>query len=115
MRDYSAVTGACLAIQRSKYNEIGGLDQKNLKVAFNDVDFCLRLIEAGYRNLYTPYAKLVHHESISRGRDDTPSKKSRFVSEANYMKDRWKEVISKDPAYNKNLSLRQHEQFKMAL
>ena len=115
VQNVSAVTGACLAIQRSKYNEIGGLDQKNLKVAFNDVDFCLRLIEAGYRNLYTPYAKLVHHESISRGRDDTPSKKSRFVSEANYMKDRWKEIISNDPAYNKNLSLRQHEQFKMAL
>lgn len=113
VQNVSAVTGACLAIQRKKYNEIGGLDQKNLKVAFNDVDFCLRLMEAGYRNLYTPFAKLVHHESISRGRDDTPSKKSRFVGEANYMKNKWKKIIAKDPSYNTNLSLKQHEQFNL--
>ena len=114
IQNVSAVTGACLAIEKTKYLKVGGLDEKNLKVAFNDVDFCLRLIESGFRNLYTPFAKMIHHESISRGRDDTPSKKARFVSEANYMKHRWKDFINNDPMYNQNLSLGQHRQFEMA-
>ena len=114
MQNVSAVTGACLAIAKSKYQEVGGLDAKNLKVAFNDVDFCLRLLEAGYRNLYTPFATLIHHESLSRGRDDTPAKKARFVSEADYMKETWRKYIRHDPAYNPNLSLKKHEQFEAA-
>tara|TARA_B100001057_G_scaffold500273_1_gene614446 strand:+ start:3457 stop:6180 length:2724 start_codon:yes stop_codon:yes gene_type:complete len=114
VQNVSAVTGACLAIAKSKYHEVGGLDEKNLKVAFNDVDFCLRLLEAGYRNLYTPFATLIHHESLTRGRDDTPAKKARFVSEADYMKEKWRNYIRHDPAYNPNLSLKHHQQFEAA-
>lgn len=73
-QSFSAVTAACLVVEKSKYNEVGGLDAENLTVAFNDVDFCLKLDKAGYRNLYTPYASLVHLESVTRGLDTSPEK-----------------------------------------
>ena len=76
-----------------------------MAVAFNDVDFCLRIREAGYRNLYTPFAELYHHESVSRGLDTDPVKAKRFEGEAVYMKDKWKLFIKDDPSYNPNLSL----------
>ena len=103
----SAVTAAALAIRKSVYLKIGGLDEKNLAVAFNDVDFCLRVMEAGYRNVYTPFAELYHHESVSRGPDTDPRKARRFEREALYMKDRWGAAIDDDVCYNPNLSLRQ--------
>ena len=68
----SVVTGACMVINKSIYKKVGGLDESNLKVAFNDIDFCLRLREAGFRNIWTPYAELYHHESATRGLEDTP-------------------------------------------
>lgn len=102
-QNYSAVTAACLAVRKTVYEEVGGLDAINLKVAFNDVDFCLKLLKAGYRNIFTPYALLYHHESLSRGHDDTPEKKAIFEHEFRYMKKFWG-MIS-DPAYNPNLSL----------
>jgi O-antigen biosynthesis protein len=105
IQNYSAVTAAVLAIRKSTYMEIGGLDEKNLAVAFNDVDFCLRIKEAGYRNLYTPFAELYHHESVSRGPDTDPKKAERFEKEALYMKNNWSEMISRDPFYSPNLSL----------
>jgi glycosyltransferase involved in cell wall biosynthesis len=101
----TVVTAACLLVRRSIYEEVGGLDAENLKVAFNDVDFCMRIAEAGYRNLYTPFAELHHHESYSRGNDDTPAKKARFDSEVRYMLERWGDELNQDPAYNPNLSL----------
>jgi GT2 family glycosyltransferase len=104
-QNLSAVTGACLSIRREVYLQIGGLDEENLRVAFNDVDFCLRLEEAGYRNVWTPYAELFHHESKSRGIEDTPEKQARFKSEIDYMKARWGSRLLEDPHYSPNLTL----------
>lgn len=109
----SAVTAACLIVRRSIYEEVGGLDEENLKIAFNDVDFCLKVREAGYRNIWTPYAELYHHESATRGVEDTPEKKRRFRSEILYMKRRWRQLLSNDPAYNPNLTL-DYEDFSLA-
>ncbi|MFL6586022.1 MAG: glycosyltransferase [Luteimonas sp.] len=100
----SAVTAACLAIQRSVFEEVGGLDTE-LAVAFNDVDFCLRVGEAGYRNLWLPWVWMYHHESASRGQEDNPEKIARFATEVGAMKARWANVLVSDPAYNPNLSL----------
>ena len=69
------------------------------------VDFCWRIMQAGYRNLWTPYAQLVHHESATRGKDLAPEKAQRFESEVRYMQDKWGPLIDRDPAYNVNLSL----------
>jgi len=100
----SAVTAACLLVRREAYESVGGLDER-LQVAFNDVDFCLRLREAGYRNIWTPFAELYHHESASRGREDTEEKKRRFAGEVEFMQRRWGKALLADPAYNANLSL----------
>jgi len=101
----SAVTAACLVIRKSTFLEVGGLDEENLKIAFNDVDFCLRVLKAGYRNVWTPFAELYHHESASRGYEDTPDKKERFAREVLTMQRRWNDILSNDPAYSPNLSL----------
>lgn len=103
-QNLSAVTGACLVVRKICYQQVGGLDENNLMVAFNDIDFCLKLVTAGYRNVYTPYAQLYHHESISRGHDDTPEKQAVFVQEFEYMKNKWNEMLKTDPAYNPNLT-----------
>ncbi len=102
----SAVTGACLAIRKGIFEEVGGLDEKNLPVAYNDIDFCLRVAEKGYRNIYTPYALLYHHESKTRGLDITPEKRRRFEGECAYMLKRHAAAIVNDPLYNPNLTLR---------
>jgi GT2 family glycosyltransferase len=75
-----------------------------LSVAFNDVDFCLKLREAGYRNVWTPFAELYHHESATRGIEDTSKKKARFSSEVIYMRKRWGALLDEDPFYNPNLT-----------
>lgn len=111
--EFSAVTAACLVVRKSLYTQVGGLDEENLKVAFNDVDFCLRLREIGCRNVLTPYARFYHHESASRGYEDTPEKVRRFEEEEQYMKDRWRNLLLLDPAYNPNLTL-QTEDFAFA-
>ncbi len=104
IQDISAVTAACLLVRRDVYDAVGGLDELNLTVAFNDVDFCLNVRELGYRNLWTPFSELYHHESISRGHEDTPEKKERFQREVEYMKNRWGEILKNDPYYNPNLT-----------
>ena len=109
----SAVTAACLVIRKEIFQAVGGLDPENLKVAFNDVDFCLRVREAGYRNVWTPYAELFHHESATRGTDVAPEKKARFDAEVKYMLQRWGNAVEEDPAYNPNLTL-QFEDFSYA-
>jgi len=109
----SAVTGACLMVRREAFQAVGGLDERNLAVAFNDVDFCLRLSERGWRCVWTPYASLLHYESLSRGYEDTPEKKARFAREAGYMLERWAGVLERDPHYNPNLTLR-HEDFSLS-
>jgi GT2 family glycosyltransferase/SAM-dependent methyltransferase len=101
---FSAVTGACLIVRKELYEKLGGLNEDKLAIACNDVDFCLRLRELGLANVWTPYAELYHHESASRGYEDTPSKKARFKEELAYMKQRWGIHLRKDPAYNPNLT-----------
>lgn len=105
-RVISAVTAACLMVKKSIYEELGGLNETDLKVAFNDVDFCLRVMQAGYRNVWSPYALLFHHESVSRGRDDSGSQKERFAREVQYMAEHWGPLLENDPYYNPHLSLK---------
>ena len=102
--EVTAVTGACLAIESSTWNQLGGLDEQNLPVAYNDVDLCMRSREAGLRVIFTPHSKVVHHESVSRGFDDNPKKKKRLMKEATVIYERWGELLYYDPAYSPNLS-----------
>jgi len=104
-QNLSAVTAACLVIRRETFLHVGGLNADQLKVAFNDVDFCLKVRAAGFRNLWTPYAELYHHESASRGKEDTLEKRDRFRSEVEYMRATWGDLLDNDPAYNPNLTL----------
>ncbi|WP_227718284.1 glycosyltransferase family 2 protein [Microbulbifer sp. Q7] len=112
-QNLSAVTGACLVLRKSVFEQVGGLNEADLAIAYNDVDLCLKVREAGYRNLWTPYAELYHHESVSRGADDTIAKRRRAQREADYMRKRWGDQLDTDPAYNPNLTLI-HEDFSLA-
>lgn len=114
VQNLSAVTAAVLIIRRDTYQQVNGLNEHHLKVAFNDVDFCLKVRKAGYRNLWTPYAELYHHESISRGHEDTPEKQARFKVEVEYMKNTWTNELSNDPCYSPNLS-KDREDFSIGL
>jgi glycosyltransferase involved in cell wall biosynthesis len=105
IQEFSAVTAACLLVRKDLYLRAGGLNEKDLAVAFNDIDFCLRLRELGYRNIWNPNAELFHHESVSRGKDEHPAKRARLEREIAYMKTRWKTTIENDPMYNPNLNL----------
>ena len=109
----SAVTGACLLVRKAIYDEVGGLNEKDLAIAFNDVDFCLRVLEAGYRNVWTPYAELYHYESATRGLENTSGKRARFAREVQYMQRRWRGLLPQDPAYSPNLTL-EHLDFSLA-
>lgn len=105
-QNLSACTGACLMVKKEAFIRSGGFDEENLKVAFNDIDLCLKIREVGYLIVYTPYTKLFHYESISRGKDDTLEKWNRFEEEVYYFQDRWANVLNKgDEYYNKNLSI----------
>lgn len=104
-QDYSAVTAACMMVKRKAYEDAGGLSEK-LQVAFNDIDFCLKLQRAGYLVVYNPYAELYHYESKSRGLEDTPEKVARFNREIKTFEERWPEILRDgDPYYNPNLTL----------
>ncbi len=112
-QEISAVTAACLLVSKDHYQAVGGLDAEHLSVAFNDVDFCLKLGEMGLRNIYAPTAVLLHHESVSRGYEDTPAKQARFAKEVVWMQERWQHRLKADPAYNPNLTL-DGEPFRIA-
>ena len=101
----SAVTGACLLVRRSVYHEVGGLDEENLPVAFNDIDFCMKVLARGYRNVWTPHAELYHYESASRGPDTEGEKVVRFRKEVEFMSKKWGDRLMRDRFYNENLSL----------
>lgn len=105
INNVSAVTGACLMISRKHFVEMGGFNQEKLPVAFNDVDLCLKCLNSGLRNVYTPFAELYHYESISRGAEDTPEKMKRFNKEWDYMFSTWREYLKQDHYYNTNLVL----------
>ena len=101
----SAVTGACLVVRKAVFEELGGLDEENLGVTFNDIDFCLRATQAGYRIVWTPYANLIHHESASRGHQRTREEQAEFERAVDYMQQTWGAQLLRDPFYNPNLSL----------
>lgn len=105
IQNLSAVTAACLVVRKSVYEQVGGFEEDGLRVAFNDVDFCLKVCKAGYRNLWTPYAELFHYESKSRGEEDTPEKVKRFNKEIEFVKTKWGELLRRDPCYSPNLTL----------
>ncbi|MGB1010078.1 MAG: glycosyltransferase family 2 protein, partial [Thiolinea sp.] len=104
VQNVSAVTGACLLVRRELFELVGGLNEEHLAVAWNDIDLCLKVQEAGYRNLWTPYAELYHHESVSRGRDITPEQRKRYQAEKAWMYQYWGDALWRDPYYNPNLT-----------
>ncbi len=104
-QNVSAVTGACLMVKKSVFTEADGLDE-SFAISLNDVDFCLKLRQKGYLNVFTPFAELYHYESISRGLDDHGEKAKRYEEESARFREKWKEVLEKgDPYYNINFSL----------
>ncbi len=105
VQEMSGVTGACLMTRKKIHQEIGGFNEKELAIAFNDVDYCLKIRSGGYKIIYTPFAKLYHHESISRGYEDTKEKQKRFAKEVAYIQNKWGKEINADPNYNPNLTL----------
>lgn len=108
-QDYSAVTAACMLVKRSAFDEVGGLTEE-LAVAFNDIDFCMKLRQAGYLIVYNPYAELYHYESKSRGLEDTPEKVARFNKEMQIFERRWPDIMRDgDPYYNPNLTLKSQD------
>ncbi|TMJ01353.1 MAG: glycosyltransferase [Alphaproteobacteria bacterium] len=113
VQNVSAVTAACLLVRKQVFDQVNGLDE-SLTVAFNDVDFCLRVRAAGYLNVWTPFAELTHHESASRGRDLTPSKARRFASEYATMQRRWGAALLRDPYYSPHLTY-DREDFSLRL
>jgi len=110
--NYAAVTGACLMVQKARYQEVGGLDEA-LAVAYNDVDFCLRLLKKGYRNVVLSHVRLFHDESRSRGSDTVPGQQSRYSREAKILMERWGDLIENDPYYSPHLT-RNGEDFSLA-
>jgi O-antigen biosynthesis protein len=104
-REASAVTAACMVASRSRFLEVGGFDEERFPVAFNDVDLCLKLGQAGYRIMWTPQARLMHLESASRGSDKLKAAGERLAREARLMHERWGEGLMEDPFYNPNLTL----------
>jgi GT2 family glycosyltransferase len=114
VQNYSAVTAACMAVRKQVFNEAKGFNEEDLTVAFNDVDLCLRIQRKGYRNLWTPYAEMIHHESSSRGSEDTPEKKAREAKEIAYMHNTWQLHTEVDPAYSPWLTA-QKEDFSFVI
>ena len=104
-QNYSAVTAACMMMKTTVFQQVGGFDER-YAVAFNDVDLCMKIREAGYLIVYNPYAELNHYESKSRGYEDTEEKVQRFNSELFLFKTRWSEFLEKgDPYYSPNMTL----------
>lgn len=113
-RNCSVVTAACLMIKKDLYIEVGGLEEE-LTVAFNDVDLCLKVLDKGFKNICLNSIELYHHESKSRGAEDTPEKIKRFQKEINYMLNKWSRYIERDPFYNVNLSLESDQSYLLKI
>ncbi len=109
VHNVSAVTAACLVMRKEIFEQVGGFDQVNLKVAYNDVDLCLKVLQQGYRNLWTPYAELIHHESKSRGKKRSWWQRYKLRKEERFLQQKWGELLLNDPAYNPNLTLKQED------
>ena len=104
-QECSAATAACMLVRKNAFETVGGFDETNFTVSFNDVDFCLRLRQRGLRVVWTPYANLTHEESASRGRERTPAEQAEFLREASALQQKWGAELLSDPFYNPNLSL----------
>jgi glycosyltransferase involved in cell wall biosynthesis len=113
INNYAAVTAACMMCRREAFEAVGGFEE-DLAVAFNDIDFCFKLLEAGYRNIYLPHVRLYHYESKSRGYETTPEKIKRFEQEILYMKQKWSSLIEQDPHYSPHLT-RAAEDYSIAI
>lgn len=111
VNNYTSVTAACLMCRREVFQAVGGFEEE-LAVAFNDVDLCLKIVEKGYKNIYLPHVMLYHHESKSRGYEDTPAKLARFTQEIEYMQKKWKKFIEYDPCYSIHLTSK-HEDYSI--
>ncbi len=112
-QSFSALTAACLVVKKEIYEQVGGMNETDLAVAYGDVDFCLKVREAGYRNVLAADAELIHHESATRGRDHAPAQRARFAREAEYMQRCWGDALTNDPAYSPNLTL-EYPDFSLA-
>jgi O-antigen biosynthesis protein len=112
IKNWSAVTAACLMVEKNKYQLVGGMNEQ-YQIAFNDIDFCLKLGKKGLFNIYTPYAKLYHHESISVGRPENGNRDmKKFKTEIALLQKKWHYLLKNDPYYNPNLTL-EHEDFSI--
>jgi GT2 family glycosyltransferase len=105
VQNFTAVTGACLVVRKQLYEMVGGLNELDLPIAWSDIDLCLKIRQLGYRNLWTPYAELYHHESVSRGKDKTKAQRRRYRAETAYMHRTWQSLMYQDPCYNPNLTV----------
>jgi len=113
IQEFSAVTAACMLIPKKIFKQVGGFNETSLAISFNDVDLCLKIRVLNYRIVWTPFAELYHHESVSRGTDDTEEISPRFQSEIEFMNKTWANWIQNDPAYSPNLTLNA-ENFSLA-
>lgn len=109
VRQYSAVTGACLLTKKTVFDAVQGFDAQNFPIAFNDVDYCLKVRKQGFKVIYTPNAILYHFESKTRGYEDTPEKIARFQKEGTALKNKWGKLLENDPFYNPNLTLERED------
>jgi len=108
LNTYSAVTGACFMVRTTVFDQVGGFDE-TFGTEYNDVDFCLKVMDAGFRNLYVPHCELYHYESMSRGHPHSTSESyKKHVKEVNLFRKKWKKYVENDPCYNPNLSLGVH-------
>jgi glycosyltransferase involved in cell wall biosynthesis len=108
-QNMTAVTAACMLVKKTVFTQVGGFDEESLPIAFNDIDLCLKIRKAGYLIVFTPYAELIHHESASRGYEDTPEKQARFNAEVQVMRTRWGQTLMNDPFHNPNFSTESHD------
>ena len=109
VQEMSAVTAACMMVKTSVFKAVGGFDEE-LKVAFNDIDLCMKVRDKGEKILFTPYAELYHYESKSRGLEDTPEKVARFNKEIAAFEKKWPDILKNgDPYYNPNLTLKSQD------
>lgn len=108
MQELSALTAACLLVKRSVFEDVGGFDEANLGIAYNDVDLCLKIRSRGHAIVLAPDVNLTHHESATRGSDKVSRKRARLIREQNFMRRKWSTLLAADPAYNPNLTLEMH-------
>jgi len=106
--NYSAVTAACMMVRREVFEDVGRFDE-DLPIAFNDVDFCIKVREKGYYNVFLPHVRLYHYESSSRGYEDTPEKMKRYKRDVKYMQEKWGDLLLHDPFYSPNLTLKRED------